>query len=695
MENASLEDLFIAATEDLSDVTLKNLETALSKVDDVNASEVVESIDFMLENWSEEHSEAQADLIFSLALNGYKGNSIYRKHLAAAVKLKLPPYQAKTGFLRALGLRDNDVTPYEVVQRYRNLAGLKIGVIAFLKTGRRWGKLTNIDSFTGNAAITSLPEHGSFSTPLTSLLSDAVIFESSPDTMKLTNSGGNVISAHDFKRIAMAKSVAPMTEDGLKNVTKMMLVPDSLTNDKFEQWWSSEGVSDKVTGQRHPSQARSWHELHTLLVEAGDDVAEFEAEELVKLRQFFVKRRPPTSTKDEKMVFEALGMLSSMVNDEAMHDLCEPLIGKLPFWPEEPAACDLTVLAVWGTINVKFMEGLSALMASVFDPDYMAEYALRLPLKALNSFCQEVDDELLASEIRCSRTCNCDILVWIWKNRKGHSVELLDEVNLEHVIRALSINNLPKEWGAAERELRKLLIDNAEFHKHLIHEADDNASFIMMALQNAIFLNSGERQSLLVKLSRVSDNLRDALEGGGAKKLLGEKQEVKEVVIPSVTSIRSHRLMAKELEDLIAVQIPENREALKVARAHGDFRENAEYDAAKERRNFLGSRRTEIERDLMEIQPMSLDGVKLEGHVTIGCKVTVKRDDGKEVTYSLLGVWDGNPERGWLSCRTRLGKALYGLSVNDTLDLPDGGKGTIVDIAPLDDDVVKLLDEEA
>jgi transcription elongation GreA/GreB family factor len=696
MENVSLEDLFIAAAENLSGGILKKLETALQSVEDVNVTEVVDSIDFLLDSWEDELSEDQADFIFSLAESGYKGNSIYRKQLAAAVKAKLPPYQAKTGFLRALGLRDKDTAPTEVLKRYHNLSGLKIGVFAYMKTSKRWGKMTNIDSFTGNAAITSIPEHGSFSTPLTTLLSDSVIFESSPETIKLTNTGKAVISSPEFRHIAMARAVTPLTDATLKKLAQMILVSESMSTDKFEQWWESAAASTKVSGQRHPSQARSWQELNTLLISSGEGAVLFDQDELVQLRSFFVKRRPPTNVKDLKMVFETFGLLNAMVDDSAMADLCEPLIGKLQFWPEDALACSLDELEVWGLVNVKYMEGVSAMMAAALDPEYMAEYAIKLPLKALNSFCIQVEDELLTAVIRCSRTCSCDILIWIWRNRKGHSVELLDEVNIEHVIRSLSVGNLPKAWGAAERELRKLLIDNAEFHKHLIYEADDNPSLLMMALQNAIFLNSGERQSLLVKLSRVSDRLRDALEGGGAEKLLGDELSSGDegIIIPSVTSMRSHRLMAEELADLLSVQIPENREALKIARAHGDFRENAEYDAAKERRNFLGSRRAELTRDLMEIHPLLLNDVKLEGQAVVGSQVTIRRDSGGEVAYMLLGVWDGDPDRNWLSCRTKLGSALYGLSVTNQFELPEGGAAEITNIEPLPEDIISMLDEE-
>lgn len=120
------------------------------------------------------------------------------------------------------------------------------------------------------------------------------------------------------------------------------------------------------------------------------------------------------------------------------------------------------------------------------------------------------------------------------------------------------------------RELRTLLINNADFQQQLIHAAAEDVMMFAAALQGALFLSSGERQSLMVKLARISPLLRDHLENGAGQRIL--KAGIGKVDTdapagdePNYTSLKSHKRLMKELDDIINVHIPENREALKVA----------------------------------------------------------------------------------------------------------------------------------
>ena len=194
---------------------------------------------------------------------------------------------------------------------------------------------------------------------------------------------------------------------------------------------------------------------------------------------------------------------------------------------------------------------------------------------------------------------------------------------VDYVSRALSFDDLPKAWGAALRELRGLLLDNVDFQKQLIKAADGDAMMFAAVLQGALFLSPGERQSLMVKLARISPELRDYLENGAGQRILKAGIGVTDTGAPveqepNYTSVKSHKRLMAELDDIINVQVPENREALKVARAHGDFRENSEFDAAKERRNFLSRRRTELERDLSRVQGVNFRNVTVEDIAVIG-----------------------------------------------------------------------------
>ena len=260
---------------------------------------------------------------------------------------------------------------------------------------------------------------------------------------------------------------------------------------------------------------------------------------------------------------------------------------------------------------------------------------------------------------------------------------------------------MPKAWTSGLRELRNLLMDNADFHKFLVKLAGDPLK-LTASLQAALFLSSGERQSLVVKLARSSKELQSHLEQGAGEKILQAGMSEEEIKRssqkqadnePSYTSIQSHRRLMQELDDIIKIHQPENREALKAARAHGDFRENAEFDAAKERRNFLSRRRGELEQELMSVQTIDMHKVKVGDTAVIGSKVTLKYEDSDATeTYYLLGAWDGNPEKNYLSYKTRLGQVINNQKKGTLLDLPNGKKAVLAEVAPLDEEVYKDMD---
>jgi len=159
------------------------------------------------------------------------------------------------------------------------------------------------------------------------------------------------------------------------------------------------------------------------------------------------------------------------------------------------------------------------------------------------------------------------------------------------------------------------------------------------------------------------------------------------------SSVASIRLLKNELDNIINVEQPKNREALKTARAHGDFRENSEFDAAKERRNFLTRRRNELERILMQVQAITFATVKIDKFAVIGSTVTLEYPNGEREVHHLLGAWDGNPEKHYLSYKTRLGEAIFRHEVGSTIDLPGGKRATIAKVEPLSKEILAEMDE--
>jgi len=471
----------------------------------------------------------------------------------------------------------------------------------------------------------------------------------------------------------------------------------------FEKWWNAEPpkTAAPVAGaSRRASSGRSLAEIDLLLdKEAAAGCGKFNAAEVAELTAFFERLKPETAIREALELAKVITKLHSRADAEGLTKMLTPLREKAPFWPANPGRASLEKLEVWGEIPARDTEAMAAATSIVFEEAYLAECALRLPLKALNAVCAAISEEVLFNTLSAVKSCGSDLLLWIWKSRKSLQDELLTLINIENVIRSLSQEQLPKAWGPAQRELRVHFLDKSEFQKQVIESSNDDAIAIAAALQGALFLSPGERQSLLVKLARHSENLRDYIENGAGQRILNagltaadKKVEVPKNNEPNYTSIKSHERLLQELDDIINRHVPENREALKVARAHGDFRENAEFDAAKERRNFLTHRRNELERELTRIQPVSFKSVKIEDATVIGCQVDLADDDGEITTYYLLGAWDGNPEKNYLSYRTRLGQALLHRQIGEVISMPNGSERKIVAVKPLPPEILAEME---
>ena len=73
--------------------------------------------------------------------------------------------------------------------------------------------------------------------------------------------------------------------------------------------------------------------------------------------------------------------------------------------------------------------------------------------------------------------------------------------------------------------------------------------------------------------------------------------------------------------------------------------------------------------------------------VSIGTTTTLKDEkSGAGEKYTLLGAWDGDPDKHILSYLTTIGQALLGHRVGETINLPDetgqnARPGTIASIA--------------
>ena len=117
------------------------------------------------------------------------------------------------------------------------------------------------------------------------------------------------------------------------------------------------------------------------------------------------------------------------------------------------------------------------------------------------------------------------------------------------------------------------------------------------------------------------------------------------------------------------------------AREHGDLRENAEYHAAKERQRFVETRISMLRTRVSEIQLMNLDKIPHD-RAGFGSKLTV-RENGKQVVYELVMPEDSDPDRGFVSVASPIGRALVGKEEGDEVTVPTPARTRELEIVRL------------
>ena len=108
---------------------------------------------------------------------------------------------------------------------------------------------------------------------------------------------------------------------------------------------------------------------------------------------------------------------------------------------------------------------------------------------------------------------------------------------------------------------------------------------------------------------------------------------------------------------------------IQLARELGDLRENAEYQAAKERQRFVEARISMLRTRVSEISLMNLDKLPHD-RAALGSTLRLREPEGGDVVYRLVMPEDADPRKGWISTASPIGRALVGKEVGDDVTVP-------------------------
>lgn len=293
--------------------------------------------------------------------------------------------------------------------------------------------------------------------------------------------------------------------------------------------------------------------------------------------------------------------------------------------------------------------------------------------RILNEAGQHADLRAMLERSIREHSATSEMLIWLCADKKNWS-ELITPDLLWAILAALE-REQHNSAGRASK-LQRSVVDDRELLGEMFKNVDVGlARDAMRRLQLTPLFDELTKRSLLARMVKVYPELESMIAGA-------EPQEKSAPLIVSWSSLEKRRA---EYEEIVKVKIPENTKEIAIARSYGDLSENFEFKAAKQMQSVLMRRKAELELMLHDARGTSFENPDTS-RVSIGTIVTLRNEEtNTQETYTILGAWDGDPDRHIISYQTAIGQALLGHEIGETVSLNtehDTARLTIVSIGP-------------
>jgi len=166
-----------------------------------------------------------------------------------------------------------------------------------------------------------------------------------------------------------------------------------------------------------------------------------------------------------------------------------------------------------------------------------------------------------------------------------------------------------------------------------------------------------DKRSLLARLVKSHPAVQSLISGEQTK------QEAATLV-----SWESLERRKAEYQELVQKKIPANSREIATARSYGDLSENHEFKAAKEMQKILMRRKEELENQLTRARGTDFANARTD-IVSIGTVVqAVDLGANQTETFTILGAWDSDPEKGVISYLSPVAQSLLNNKVGDEVE---------------------------
>jgi transcription elongation GreA/GreB family factor len=252
-------------------------------------------------------------------------------------------------------------------------------------------------------------------------------------------------------------------------------------------------------------------------------------------------------------------------------------------------------------------------------------------------------------------TANSELLLWLGRERSDAFADILGPEVFRAMLTAMERDQFNEKRS---NRLREFILDDHELLAELTASADiEVVKDLTRALQLSPVFDDMDKRSLLARLVKSHPAVQSLISG--------EQSKQDSSMLVSWESLERRKA---EYQELVQKKIPANSREIATARSYGDLSENHEFKAAKEMQKMLMRRKDELETQLTRARGTDFANARTDV-VSIGTVVqAVDLGANQTETFTILGAWDSDPDKGVISYLSPVAQSLLNNKVGDEVE---------------------------
>ena len=315
-----------------------------------------------------------------------------------------------------------------------------------------------------------------------------------------------------------------------------------------------------------------------------------------------------------------------------------------------PAAKHHRALASYKTANPERWQEILRGSVNIVSAKLCREFAALLIQEGKMDLLKETLARLINQH-----TASTELLLWLARDRSDAYADILGPEVFRAMLTAMERDQFNEKRS---NRLREFILDDHELIAELTASADiEVVKDLTRALQFSPVFDDMDKRSLLARLVKSHPAVQSLVSG--------EQTRQEAALLVSWESLERRR---GEYQELVQKKIPANSKEIAIARSYGDLSENHEYKAAKEMQKILMRRKEELETQLARARGTDFSNAKTDA---VGLGTIVQAVDlgaNQSESFTILGAWDSDPEKGVISYLSPVAQSLLNRKVGDEVE---------------------------